>query len=92
MLDNSYSMRYGDHFEKLKAEAIKRIDAMRSGDKMAIVVFNDKATLLGTPTSDQALLKAEIDTLEPSYAGPGFLKGFRWPIARSVRSAHRRNN
>src|SRR5580700_11445240 len=22
MLDNSYSMRYGDHFEKLKAEAV----------------------------------------------------------------------
>src|ERR671936_874339 len=28
MLDNSYSMRYGDNFQKLKNEAQKRIDAM----------------------------------------------------------------
>ena len=28
MLDNSYSMRYGDNFNKLKAEAKKRIDAL----------------------------------------------------------------
>src|SRR5437870_7788993 len=28
LLDNSYSMRYGDTFEKLKTEARKRIDAM----------------------------------------------------------------
>ena len=36
MLDTSYSMQYGDNFDKLKAEARKRIDALRSGDRMAI--------------------------------------------------------
>src|SRR6266581_4522647 len=40
MLDNSYSMQYGDNFQKLKAEAQKRIDAMRATDRMAIVAFN----------------------------------------------------
>src|SRR5207253_2754488 len=35
LLDNSYSMRYGDTFEKLKTEARKRIDAMKAGDRMA---------------------------------------------------------
>src|SRR5881394_1371838 len=29
MLDTSYSMRYGNNFDKLKTEAKKRIDAMR---------------------------------------------------------------
>ena len=50
LLDNSYSMRYGDNFSKLKAEANKRIDAMGAGDRMAIVAFNDNAELLTSPT------------------------------------------
>ena len=40
MLDTSYSMRYGNNFDKLKSEAQKRIDGMRSTDRMAIVAFN----------------------------------------------------
>src|SRR5213592_3568406 len=34
MLDTSYSMRYGNNFDKLKTEAKKRIDAMRDTDRM----------------------------------------------------------
>src|SRR5712671_2317635 len=33
LLDNSYSMRYGTNFDKMKAEANKRIDAMGSNDR-----------------------------------------------------------
>src|SRR5207248_9556162 len=43
MLDNSYSMRYGNNFDRLKSEAKKRIDSMRASDRMALVVFNDSA-------------------------------------------------
>src|SRR5215471_6850915 len=54
MLDNSYSMQYGDNFKKMKAEAQKRIDALRAGDRMAIVAFNESASLLlPRPTSDK---------------------------------------
>src|SRR6476620_7869471 len=37
LLDNSYSMRYGSNFDRLKTEARRRIDAMGSGDRMALV-------------------------------------------------------
>jgi hypothetical protein len=76
LLDNSYSMQYGDNFKKLKAEAQKRIDALRSGDRMAIVAFNESASLLSRPTSDKNELKAVVDTLEPSFAGTRYYEAF----------------
>src|ERR671930_2090318 len=34
MLDNSYSMQYGNNFERMKTEARRQIDALGSGDRM----------------------------------------------------------
>jgi hypothetical protein len=76
MLDNSYSMQYGDNFQKLKAEAQKRIDAMRATDRMSIVAFNENATLLSRPTSDKNALKAVVDSLEPSSFGTRYYEAF----------------
>src|SRR5215468_8093483 len=68
LLDDSYSMRYGDNFERMKSEASKRIDALGAGDRMALVAFDDKANLLTNPTSDKTALKAALSTLEPSFS------------------------
>src|SRR5438132_8972888 len=76
MLDNSYSMRYGNNFERLKAEAQRRIDAMRASDRMAIIAFNENASLLSRPTSDKNALKAVVDTLEPSFFGTRYYEAF----------------
>jgi hypothetical protein len=76
MLDNSYSMQYGDNFKKMKAEAQKRIDDLRASDRMAIVAFNDSATLLSRPTSDKNTLKSVVDTLEPSFGGTRYYEAF----------------
>src|SRR5256885_12924795 len=76
MLDNSYSMRYGNNFDRLKAEAQKRIDSMRASDRMAIIAFNENATLLARPTSDKNALKAIVDTLEPSFSGTRYYEAF----------------
>jgi hypothetical protein len=76
LLDNSYSMQYGDNFKKMKAEAQKRIDDLRASDRMAIVAFNDAATLLSRPTSDKNTLKGVVDTLEPSFGGTRYYEAF----------------
>src|SRR5881296_1561333 len=76
MLDNSYSMRYGNNFDRLKAEAQKRIDSMRAGDRMAIIAFNANASMLSRPTSDKNALKAAVDTLEPSFEGTVYYDAF----------------
>src|SRR2546430_925674 len=56
MLDTSYSMQYGDNFNRMKTEAKKRIDSLRDTDRMAIVAFNDNASMLSRPTSDKNAL------------------------------------
>ena len=76
MLDNSYSMRYGNNFDRLKAEAQRRIDSMRASDRMSIVAFNENATLLSRPTSDKNALKAIVDTLESSFFGTRYYEAF----------------
>jgi len=76
LLDNSYSMRYGTNFQRLKTEAVKRIDAMRAGDRMALLAFNESAMPLSMPTFDKNALKAAVDALEPSYAGTRYYEAF----------------
>jgi len=76
LLDNSYSMRYGANFERLKNEANQRIDAMGGGDRMAIIAFNDAAMVVQQPTSDKNQLKAAVSALEPSYRGTRYFEAF----------------
>ena len=76
LLDNSYSMRYGMNFDKLKSEALKRIDALGASDRMAVVAFNDNPTVLTTPTSDKNKLRAAVDGLEPSSNGTRYFEAF----------------
>src|SRR5262245_63939395 len=56
LLDTSYSMRYGNNFDRLKSEAQKRIDSLRAGDRMALISFNENASLLLRPTTDKNTL------------------------------------
>jgi len=76
LLDTSYSMQYGDNFNRLKAEARRRIDALRSSDRMAIVTFNENASLLGRPSSDKNALKATIDSLQPTFEETRYYEAF----------------
>jgi hypothetical protein len=76
LLDDSYSMQYGDNFNRMKSEATKRIDALGSGDRMALVAFDDKANLLTNPTGDKAALKAALSALEPSSSGTRYYDAF----------------
>jgi hypothetical protein len=76
MLDNSYSMQYGNTFERLKMEARNRIDSLRAGDRMALIAFNENASMLSRPTSDKSALQAAVDTLEPSSAGTRYYEAF----------------
>ncbi len=76
LLDNSYSMRYGTNMDKLKAEANRRIDAMGANDQMALIVFNDSATVLARPTSDKSELKSRVALIEPSFNGTKYYEAF----------------
>jgi hypothetical protein len=49
---------------------------MAGGDRMAMIAFNESATMLGQPTSDKNALKAAVDALEPSFGGTRFYEAF----------------
>ena len=76
LLDNSYSMQYGNNFDRLKSEAVQRIDGMGSNDRMVIISFNQNATLAAQPTPDKNALKAAVDALEPSFAETRYYDAF----------------
>ena len=74
LFDNSYSMRYGTNFDRMKTEANKRIDAMGANDRMSLVVFNDNASVLDRPTSDKSELKARLPPSNRRLAAPDITK------------------
>src|SRR5437773_4862421 len=76
MLDTSYSMQYGNNFDRLKSEARKRIDSLRAGDRMTIITFNESASLLSRPTTDKSALNAAVDTLVPSFGATRYYEAF----------------
>ena len=76
LLDNSYSMRYGTNFDRLKSEANQRINALGANDRMSLVVFNNNAIVLARPTTDKNELKAAVSALEPSFGGTRYYEAF----------------
>ncbi|MFC1490337.1 VWA domain-containing protein [Candidatus Latescibacterota bacterium] len=62
MLDNSYSMQYGDRFEQAKDEALSIIDDAGSADEISVVVFSDHAEQVSEFTTDFALLKSIVQS------------------------------
>ncbi len=43
LIDGSYSMQYGDRFDRARSEAVKRIRDSGPTDEIAVVVFSDEA-------------------------------------------------
>ncbi len=76
LLDTSYSMTYATNFERMKAEARDRVDAMNPGDRIALVSFDEKATLLAMPSGDPEELKALVGALEPSSEKTSYYEAF----------------
>ncbi len=57
LLDNSYSMQYGNHFKRAKEEAVKIIDNAGNDDEFAVVVFSDKPQQVSELSNNIALHK-----------------------------------
>lgn len=57
LLDNSFSMQYGDLFERAKAEAVGVLDHAGAGDETALIVFSDKPVQVSELSTDIPALK-----------------------------------
>jgi hypothetical protein len=65
LLDRSYSMGYGDRWERAVAAAREAVTALGSNDRAALVVFDAAARIAVQPTNDAARLRAVLDTIAP---------------------------
>ncbi len=70
MIDNSASMQSTDvapsRLSKAKQQAFNQIDAMSSGDVAMVIAFSDRADVRQGFTSDKRLLRAAIESIQPT--------------------------
>ncbi len=82
LLDASYSMQYGDHWERAVAAARRVVNGVGAGDRAAIVLLGDRATSLGQATADQATLLAALDGARPGFGATRYSAGIQ--VARDI--------
>lgn len=61
LLDRSYSMGYGDRWQRAQAEARKAIDGLRAGDRASLVFFARGAEVDARSTDDRARLRLSVE-------------------------------
>jgi hypothetical protein len=61
LVDRSYSMGYGDRWQRAQTEARQAIDGLRAGDRASLVFFARGAEVDARSTDDRARLRLSID-------------------------------
>lgn len=82
MLDRSMSMGYAGTWEAARDSARALLDALGADDQVALVLFDEEATVAQNWTGDRAAVRAVIDATEPVARGTGFGAALR--VARST--------
>lgn len=68
LLDNSYSMEYGDRWQRARAAAKKAIDGLSAGDRASLVIFSTGADVTVRSVADRGRLEAGLSSAK---TGPG---------------------
>ena len=64
-VDNSFSMRQGDHFASAKKDALEAVQSLGDADQGQVITFGGAAKLLTEMTGDKVALRGAIAGLEP---------------------------
>src|SRR5579864_8399781 len=65
-VDNSFSMRYGDHLARAKQEALKAVSNLQSGERGQALAVGSHIHFLTQSVEDADQLKAAIQAIQPS--------------------------
>lgn len=76
LLDTSYSMNIADRFEQMISQAGERIDALDTGERIAIVAFDETARIVTGLTDDASTLKAALESIKPGNLATNLSGGF----------------
>ncbi len=82
LLDNSFSMGFGDRWQRAAAAAESAFGEFDAADRGALVVYSDEAELRSAPTSDGALLAAMVRDAEVAPRSTSLLPAIQ--MARGV--------
>ena len=69
LLDRSYSMGYGDRWDRATAAAREVIDGAGASDRVTLVSFAETPSALNQRGADQASLRAALDAVKPGSRG-----------------------
>ncbi len=65
-LDTSFSMRYGDRWQRAQAEARALLNGLGAGDRAQLLTFGPGVRLLSDPTADVSVLRGLVNSLKPT--------------------------
>jgi Aerotolerance regulator N-terminal/von Willebrand factor type A domain len=65
-VDNSFSMRYGDHLTHAKQDALNVLSSLHAGEPAQVLALNSKVSVLTQPTPDAGALRAAVQGIEAS--------------------------
>lgn len=68
LLDQSFSMRYGDRWSRAQGAARQAVNGMGAEDRATVVLFDDGARAVNEATGDKTQLRAAIDSGRPTDA------------------------
>jgi len=82
LLDHSYSMRYGDRWQRGVAAARRAIEGLGPEDRASLVLFGDGALSRGQATGDHAALLAALGNAAPGFGATRYAAGLQ--LARDL--------
>jgi hypothetical protein len=65
-VDNSFSMRYGDHLARAKQQALQAVSNLNSGERGQVLAVNSHIQFLTQPVEEADQLKAAIQAIQPT--------------------------
>jgi hypothetical protein len=82
LLDNSYSMGYGDRWERARAAAHDQIARLTPSDRASLVLFSSGAEITLKSTAEQDGLSAAVASAKPSAAATRYAPALK--VAGSI--------
>ncbi len=78
LVDTSYSMGYGNRLDLARRRAAEVLDALQTGDQVALLTFAAQATVVRELGPDHSVLPGLLDTrVEVTFEGTNYLEALR---------------
>lgn len=77
-VDNSFSMRYGNHLDRARTEALSVLAKVGGGDVAQVAAVNDRIELLTQLVNDKPALDGAVRAIKPTDASSSYAEFARY--------------